>query len=127
MIDLTSDTHWANLLKNSDIPNDCLTFIHNYMQQRRSALEDEVFPPPGQWLFILETTDQLTPIQHDQAAFSCSAGKYYPEYIERYTFNDDQTLYKIFVMLDNECSMTFFTLHGIHPLEIEQWLLANSG
>lgn len=126
MIDLTSDTHWANLLQNSDFPNDCLTFIHDYMQQLHSALDDGAFPPPGQWLFILEATDQLTPIQHDQAAFSCSAGTYYPEYIERCTFDKEHALYKIYVMLDNECSMTFFTLQGIHPLETEQWLLANS-
>ncbi|MFF2017804.1 hypothetical protein [Paenibacillus sp. NPDC058177] len=126
MIDLTSDTHWANLLQNSGIPEDCLTFIHDYMQQLRSVFEDESFPPPGQWFSILEPTDHLSPIQHDQTAFSCPSGAYYPEYIERYIFNEEHALYKIFVMLDNECSMTFFTLQGIHSTETEQWLQSNS-
>ncbi|KAF6563423.1 hypothetical protein G9G63_14630 [Paenibacillus sp. EKM202P] len=126
MIDLTSDAQFATLLQNSALPNECLTFIHDYMQQLRCAFENEVCPPPGQWFFILENADQLIPILHDQTAFSCSAGTYYPEYIERYTFDNGHTFYKIYVMLDNECSMTFFTLQGIHSTEAEQWLLANA-
>lgn len=126
MIDLTSETQLAALLQNSEFPNDCLTFIQDCMQQLRSAFEDEAFPPPGQWFFILETADQLAPIQHDQTTFSCSAGTYYPEYIERYASDEDHSLYKIYVMLDNECSMTFFTLQGIHSVETEHWLSAHS-
>lgn len=126
MIDMTSDTQLATLIKTNSIPKACLTFIHDYMQQLRDAHEGEAFPPPGQWYFILETADQLTPIQHDGTAFSCSTVTYYPEYIEQYTFNEEYALYKIHVMLDNECSMTFFTLQGIHSTETEQWLLANA-
>ncbi|MGO4734280.1 hypothetical protein [Paenibacillus sp. 2KB_22] len=126
MIDLTSDMQFATLIQTNALPTDCLTFIRDYMQQLRNAHEGEAFPPPGQWYFILETFDQLTPIQHDGTAFSCSAGTYYPEYIEQYTFNEEYALYKIHVMLDNECSMTFFTLQGIHSTETEQWLLANA-
>ncbi|MNI45765.1 hypothetical protein D3C87_482980 [compost metagenome] len=126
MIDLTSDTQFATLSQSNTLPRGCLTFIHDYMSQFRSSFEDEPFPPPGQWFFILEATDQLTPIQHDQTTFSCSAATYYPEYIERYTFDEKQSMYKIYVLLDNECSMTFFTLQGIHPEETEQWLIANA-
>ena len=126
MIDLTSNMQFATLIQSNSFPKDCLTFIHNYMQQLRNAHEGETFPPPGQWYFILEIPDQLTPIQPDGTAFSCSAGTYYPEYIEQYTFNEEYTLFKIYVMLDNECSMTFFTLQGIHSLETEQWLIANA-
>ncbi|MNW58305.1 hypothetical protein D3C74_361610 [compost metagenome] len=126
MIDLTSNTQFSNLSQSNTLPKGFLTFIHDYMSQLHSSYEDELFPPPGQWFFILEATDQLTPIQQDQTTFSCSAGAYYPEYIERYTFNENQSLYKIYVMLDNECSMTFFTLQGIHSTEAEQWLQTNS-
>jgi hypothetical protein len=126
MIDLTSDMQFATLIQTNSFPKDCLTFIHDYMQQLRDAHAGEAFSPPGQWYFILETADQLTPIQHDGTAFSCSTVTYYPEYIEHYTFNEKYALYKIQVMLDNECSMTFFTLKGIHSTETEQWLLANA-
>ncbi|MGN7414604.1 hypothetical protein [Paenibacillus sp. SAF-068] len=126
MIDLTSDKQLATLIQTNSFPKACLTFIYNYMQQLRDPHEGEAFPPPGQWYFIMETADQLTPIQHDETTFSCSAGTYYPEYIEQYTFYEEYTLYKIYVMLDNECSMTFFTLKGIHSTETEQWLLVNS-
>ncbi|KAA8753965.1 hypothetical protein [Paenibacillus sp. UASWS1643] len=126
MIDLTFDMQFTTLIQTNALPTDCLTFIHDYMHQLRNAHEDEAFPLPSQSYFILETADQLTPIQHDGTAFSCSAGTYYPEYIEHYTFNNEYTLYKIHVMLDNECSMTFFTLQGIHSTETEQWLLANA-
>jgi len=125
MIDLTSDMQSSTLFQTNALPTDCLTFIHDYMQQLRNAHEED-FPPLGQWYFILETADQLTPIQHDGTAFSCSTVTYYPEYIEQYTFNKEYTLYKIHVMLDNECSITFFTLQGIHSTETEQWLLANA-
>ncbi|MGW7163308.1 hypothetical protein [Paenibacillus taichungensis] len=126
MIGLTSDTQLATLIQTNSFPKGCLTFIQDYMQQLRNAHEEEAFLPPGQWFFILETADQLTPIQQDGTAFSCSAGTYYPEYIEHYTFNEEYTLYKIYVMLDNECSMTFFTLQDIHSTETEQWLLASA-
>lgn len=126
MIDLTSDMQFATLIQTNSFPTDCLTFILDYMQQLRDAHKGEAFPPPGQWYFILETADQLTPTQHDETAFSCSAGTYYPEYIEQCTFNEEYALYKIHVMLDNEYSMTFFTLNGIHSTETEQWLLANA-
>ncbi|WP_145414874.1 hypothetical protein [Paenibacillus xylanexedens] len=126
MIDLTSATQFATLSQSNTLPRGCFTFIHDYMSQFRSSIEDDPFPPPGQWFFILETIDHLSPIQHDQTTFSCLAGTYYPEYIERYTFDEKQSMYKIYVLLDNECSMTFFTLQGIHSAETEQWLLANA-
>ncbi|AIW42384.1 hypothetical protein [Paenibacillus polymyxa] len=126
MIDLTSDMQFATLIETKALPKEYLTFVQNYMRQLRNAHEDELFPPPGQWLFILETNDDLAPTQHDETAFSCLTGTYYPEYIERYTFNEAFALYKIYVMLDNECSMTFFTLQGIHSAETEQWLIANA-
>ncbi|SLK17347.1 MULTISPECIES: hypothetical protein [unclassified Paenibacillus] len=126
MIDLTSDVQFATLIQTNSFPKDCLTFIHDYMQKLRDAHEGEAFLPSGEW-FILETTDELTPIQHDETVFSCLTGTYYPEYIERYTFNEEElSLYKIYVMLDNECRMTFFTLQGIHSVETEQWLIANT-
>lgn len=102
MIKLTSDMHFANLIETKPFPKECLTFIQNYMQQLRNAHDD------------------LTPIQHDETAFSCLIGTYYPEYIERYTFDEEFALYKIYVILDNECSMTFFTLQGIHKVSIRQ-------
>ncbi|MBT2289271.1 hypothetical protein J7E73_09010 [Paenibacillus albidus] len=97
MIDLTSDMQFATLIQTNSIPKDCLTFIHDYMQQFRNAHEEEDFPPPGQWYFILETADQLTPIQHDGTAFSCSTVTYYPEYIEQYTFNKESGQSKVLV------------------------------
>lgn len=107
MIDLTSDIQFATSIQTNSLPKTCLTFIHDYMQQLRDAHEEEAFPPPSQWYFILETADQLTPIQHDGTAFSCSAGTYYPEYIERYTFSEEFAMYKIYVMLDNvKCSLS---------------------
>lgn len=126
MIDLTSDKQCGTLSQSSTLPKGYLTFIDNYMSQLCSSFEDEPFPPQGHWIFILEANDHLSPIQQDQTTFSCSAGTYYPEYIERYTFNETQSMYKIYVMLDNECSMTFFTLQGIHSAETEQWLISNS-
>ena len=126
MIDLTSDMQFATLIQTNSFPKDCLTFILDYMQQLHNVHEGEAFPPPGKWFFILETSDNLTPIQQDETAFSCLTGTYYPEYIERYTFNGEFAMYKIYVMLDNECSMTFFTLQGIHSAETEQWLIANA-
>jgi hypothetical protein len=126
MIDLTSDMQFDTFIRSNAIPKECLTFIQNYMQQLRNTDEDESFPPPGQWFFILESNDNLTPTQHDETAFSCLTGTYYPEYIERYTFKEAFSLYKIYIMLDNECSMTFFTLQGIHSAETEQWLIANA-
>ena len=52
-------------------------------------------------------------------AFSCTAltGRN----TSRATFDDGNSLYKIFVLLDNECTVTFFTLQGIHSLETECW------
>ncbi|WP_340015112.1 hypothetical protein [Paenibacillus sp. FSL K6-1318] len=126
MIDLTFDMQFATLIETNILPKECLTFIQNYMQQLRNTYEDESFPPQGQWLFILEANDNLIPIQHDETTFLCLTGTHYPEYIEQYTFNEEYALYKIHVMLDNEYSMTFFTLKGIHSTEAEQWLLANA-
>lgn len=126
MIDLTSDTEITNLFESNAIPFTCLSFIKEYMEQLRLVFKSEAFPPLGHWFFILETNDQLNLSHEEQTIFSCVAGSYCPEYIERYTFDDGSALFKIYVMLDNECSMTFFTLQGIHSAETEQWLLANA-
>lgn len=123
MIDLTSDKAILNLYANNSFPRPSLVFIQNYMQQICSALEDEPFPPLSHW-FILEAADQLVPNNDEQMIFSCSAGTYYPEYIEQYSFDDGSILFKIYVMLDNECSMTFFTFRGIHSTKTEKWLFS---
>lgn len=126
MIDLTSDKAILNLHTNNSFPRPCLVFIQNYMQQIYSILQDEPFPPLGHWFFILEANDQLVTGHDDSQIFSCASGTFYPEYIERYTFDDGSSLFKIYVMLDNECSMTFFTLQGFHSEEAEHWLISNS-
>lgn len=126
MIDITSDSEIDNLYQSHTFPRHCLSFIQEYMQQIRSSFEDETFPPSGHWLFILEANNQLTPDPDEQIVFSCTAGTYYPEYIDRYTFDDGNALYKIYVMLDNESSMTFFTLQVIHSEEVEHWLFTYS-
>ncbi|WP_340400008.1 hypothetical protein [Paenibacillus sp. FSL H8-0079] len=61
MIDLTSDMQFTTLIQTNALPTDCITFIHDYMHQLRNAHEEEAFPSPGQWYFILETTDRSLP------------------------------------------------------------------
>lgn len=114
MIDLTSEKAILDLHKNNSFPRPCSVFIQNYIQQICSALEDEPFPTLSHWFFILEAADQLVPNNDEQMIFSCSAGTYYPEYNAQYSFDDGSILFKIYVMLNNECSMTFFTFRGIH-------------
>jgi hypothetical protein len=126
VIDLTSDSAIENLHQNHTFSHLCLSFIQEHIQLIHSSFEDETFPPSGHWFLILEANDQLTSDSPGPMIFSCAAGTYSPEYIERYTFDDGNALFKIYVMLDNECSMTFFTLQGIHSTETEKWLLTNS-
>ncbi|MBJ6360917.1 hypothetical protein ACFOQM_06335 [Paenibacillus sp. GCM10012307] len=126
MIDLTSHEEITNLCPTNLFPIPCLSFISDYMILIRVAFEDEAFPPPGHWFFILEATDELDANHDDHLVFTCAAGTYYPEYIERYTFNDGSCLYKIYVLLDNESSITFFTIKDIHSVQVECWLIANS-
>lgn len=115
MIDLTSDKAILNLYASKSFPHPCLVFIQNYMQQICLALEDEPFPPPGQWFFLLETTDKLIPAHDDQMIFLCALGTFYPEFIEQHTFDDGSSLFKIYIMLDNECSMTFLRYKASTP------------
>lgn len=126
MIDLTSDIEVKVLNLQNTFPVTILKFIREYMEQICSAFEDTTFPPLNHWFFILEADDQLKPNHDGQMIFSCASGTFYPEYIERFTFDDGSSLFKIYVMLDNECSMTFFTLQGFHTEAAEHWLITNS-
>lgn len=123
MINLAPTAAIAALYQDSTIPRTCLYFLNDHLNQIRTLYEnDDLFPSPAHSFYLLESADQLTPDAEQDMAFSCTAGTYWPEYIESYTFDDGNSLYKIFVLLDNECTVTFFTLQGIHSLETECWL-----
>lgn len=122
MINLTSPAAITALYQDSTIPRTCLDFLNDHLNQIRSNCEDDdSLPSPAHSFYLLESADRLTP-DPEKMAFSCAVGNYWPEYIECYSFEDGSSLYKIFVLLDNECCSSFFTLQGIHSLEAECWL-----
>lgn len=123
MINLTSPRAIAALYQDSTIPGSCLDFLNDHLHQIQSSCEDDDSLAFLSHSFsLLESADLLTPDPEQNMVFSCAAGMYWPEYIECYIFNDGCSLYKIFALLDNESSITFFTLQGIHSLEAEYWL-----
>ncbi len=123
MINLTPLTDITYLFQDSIIPPTCLYFLNDYLNQIRIIYEgDSPSSSSAHSFHLLEAADKLTPNPEQSLAFSCAALTYWPEYIECYAFDDGSSLYKIFILLDNECSITFFTLQGIHSLEAECWL-----
>lgn len=103
--------------------------IEEYFRQLFKALsrgesyEDFRMGWPEGFLVILEKGDNLKDLETvglnyvDDGLLGAM-----PEFVEEINLKDFK-IYKINVLLDNECMMTYFTKKGIHDKGIESWLL----
>ncbi len=117
------------LLKQAGVfEKDYLDQVEQYFRQLHAAMGDgkllnefRLDWPEG-FIVILEAGDNLRDLRV-AGLNRCDNGLLWsmPEYVELIKLRSTR-IYKISVLLDNECMQTFFTEIGIHDQEIESWL-----
>lgn len=117
------------LLKEAGVlEKDYLKQVEKYFYQLHTALgggkpvEEFRLDWPEGFIVILEAGDNLRDLRpaglnrEDNGLLGSS-----PEFVELIELQSAK-IYKVSVLLDNECMQTFFTKTGIHDQEIESWL-----
>jgi len=119
----------VELLENTEVLNEeYLQWIKNYFLQlfdllgRGETLDQFRMDWPDGFIAVLEKGENLRDLSllglnpEDNGILGCSL-----EYVEEYKL-DSISFYRIGLLLDNECMMTFFSEVGAHDDEIEEYL-----
>jgi hypothetical protein len=119
----------VELLENTEVLNEeYLQWIKNYFLQlfdllgRGETLDQFRMDWPEGFIAVLEKGDNLRDLSllglnpEADGILGCSL-----EFVEEYKL-DSITFYRIGLLLDNECMMTFFSVVGAHDEEIEDYL-----
>jgi len=119
----------VELLENTEVLNEeYLQWIKNYFLQlfdllgREETLDQFRMDWPDGFIAVLEKGDNLRDLSllgmnpEDDGILGCSL-----EYVEEYKLQSI-SFYRIGLLLDNECMMTFFSEVGAHDDEIEDYL-----
>ncbi len=121
------------LKDNSTIPHLMHKYIEGYFSDVWKNLTSEFNMPIEEfdlgdgYIIILDAKDEVRALEDLSILGSGNLLDLFPEYVEIPKLSDDTLLYEIFILCDNECGITLFSILGQFDAEVEQWLMNQTG